>query len=123
LPDTMERKSRLVTLVYQVLGTLELPAVDASEGEMLVALATAFHRKAQITVEAELLDAARQAHQHLIVEATAWEPHQDQPVVVTLLAGQTPRLGPRALVNAAPWRRPKVALSRSGVLRPLSGSV
>ena len=62
---------------------------------MLVALATAFHRKAQITVEAEL-DAARQAraaraHQHLLVEATGWEPHQDQPVVVALLAGQAHR--------------------------------
>jgi hypothetical protein len=54
LPDTVERRSRLVTLVYQVLGTLELPEGDASEVEMLVALATAFHRKAQSAMEAKL---------------------------------------------------------------------
>jgi len=54
LPDTVERRSKLVTLVYQVLGTLELPEGDASEAEMLVALATAFHRKAQSAMEAEL---------------------------------------------------------------------
>jgi hypothetical protein len=54
LPDTVERTSRLVTLVYQVLGTLELPAVEASEGEVLAALASAFHRRAQVAVEAEL---------------------------------------------------------------------
>jgi hypothetical protein len=53
LPDTVERKSRLVTLVYQVLGTLELPSVDASEGEVLAVLAGAFHRQAVVAMEAE----------------------------------------------------------------------
>lgn len=53
LPDTIERKSRLVTLVYQVLGTLELPPLDASEGEVLAALASAFQRKALVAVETE----------------------------------------------------------------------
>jgi hypothetical protein len=49
-----ERQSRLVSLVYQVLGTIEPPALESSEGEVLAALASAFHRKAQTTVEAEL---------------------------------------------------------------------
>jgi hypothetical protein len=49
-----ERQSRLVSLVYQVLGTIEPPALETSEGEVLEALASAFHRKAQNTVEAEL---------------------------------------------------------------------
>jgi hypothetical protein len=53
LLDAVERKSRLVTLVYRVLGTLELPPVDALEGEVLVALASAFRRQALITMEAE----------------------------------------------------------------------
>jgi hypothetical protein len=48
-----ERQSRLVSLVYQVLGTIEPPALESSEGEVLEALASAFHRKAQTTVEAE----------------------------------------------------------------------
>jgi hypothetical protein len=37
-----------------VLGTIDLPPVDASEGEMLAALASAFHRKALVAVEAEV---------------------------------------------------------------------
>ena len=52
--DTVERKSRLVSLAYQVLGAMELPPLDASEGEVLTALASAFHRKALVAVEAEL---------------------------------------------------------------------
>jgi hypothetical protein len=51
--DAVERKSRLVTLVYRVLGTLELPSVDASEGEVLADLASAFQRQALVTIEAE----------------------------------------------------------------------
>jgi hypothetical protein len=51
--DTVERRSRLVTLAYQVLGTIDLPPIDASEGEVLAALATAFHRKALGAVETE----------------------------------------------------------------------
>jgi hypothetical protein len=51
LPDTLERKSRLVSVVYRVLATLELPPVDASEGEVLAALASAFHRTALVAVE------------------------------------------------------------------------
>jgi hypothetical protein len=51
LPDTVERKSRLVSLAYQVLGTMDLPPLDASEGEVLAALASAFHRKALVAVE------------------------------------------------------------------------
>jgi hypothetical protein len=55
LSDTLvERKSRLVSLVYRVLGTLELPPLEASEGEVLAALASAFHHRAQVAVEAEL---------------------------------------------------------------------
>ena len=55
MSDTfVERKSRLVSLVYRVLGTLELPPLEASEGEVLAALASAFHRRAQVAVEAEL---------------------------------------------------------------------
>jgi hypothetical protein len=50
----VERQSRLVSLVYRVLGTLELPSLEASEGEVLAALATAFYGKAQIAVKAEL---------------------------------------------------------------------
>jgi hypothetical protein len=57
LLDTVERKSRLVTLVYQVLGTVELPPVDALEGEVLAALAGAFHRQALAAMEAEALAA------------------------------------------------------------------
>jgi hypothetical protein len=53
LLDTVERQSRLVTLVYQVLGTLEPPPVDALEGEVLAALASAFHRQAVVAMEAE----------------------------------------------------------------------
>jgi hypothetical protein len=54
LPDTVERKSRLVSLVYQVLGAMDLPPLDASEGEVLVALASAFHSNALVAVEREL---------------------------------------------------------------------
>jgi hypothetical protein len=54
LSDTVERKSRLVSLAYQVLGTIDLPPLDASEGEVLAALASAFHHKALAAVEAEL---------------------------------------------------------------------
>lgn len=54
MPDTIERKSRLVSLVYDVLGTMDLPPLDASDGEVLAALASAFRRKALIAVEAEL---------------------------------------------------------------------
>jgi hypothetical protein len=54
LTNTVERRSRLVSLAYDVLGTIDLPPVDASEGEVLVALASAFHRKALVAVEAEL---------------------------------------------------------------------
>jgi hypothetical protein len=54
LPDTVERKSRLVSLAYQVLGTIDLPPLDASEGEVLAALASAFHQNALAAVEAEL---------------------------------------------------------------------
>jgi hypothetical protein len=53
LLDAVERRSRLVTLVYQVLGTVELPPVDASEGEVLAALAIAFHRQSSVALEAE----------------------------------------------------------------------
>jgi hypothetical protein len=51
--DIVERKSRLVTLVYRVLGTVELPPLDALEGEVLVLLASAFHRQALVTMEAK----------------------------------------------------------------------
>jgi hypothetical protein len=54
MPDTVERRSRLVALAYQVLGTIDLPPIDASEGEVLAALATAFHRKALGAAEAEM---------------------------------------------------------------------
>jgi hypothetical protein len=54
LPDTVERRSRLVSLAYQVLGTIDLPPLAASEGEVLAALASAFHRKALVAVEAEV---------------------------------------------------------------------
>jgi hypothetical protein len=54
LSDTLEQKSRLVSLVYRVLGTFELPPLEASEEEVLFALASAFHRKAQVAGEAEL---------------------------------------------------------------------
>ena len=54
MTDTVERRSRLVSLAYKVLGTIDLPPVDASEGEMLAALASAFHSKALVAVEAEL---------------------------------------------------------------------
>jgi hypothetical protein len=57
----VERQSRLVSLVYQVLGTLDLPSLGASEAEVLVALAHAFHHKAQITAKAERGQATRQA--------------------------------------------------------------
>jgi hypothetical protein len=50
----VERQSRLVSLIYRVLGTMELPALEASEREVLDTLASAFHRKAQATVEAVL---------------------------------------------------------------------
>lgn len=53
MPDTIERRSRLVTIAYQVLGTIDLPPTDASEGEVLAALATAFHRKAFGAMAAE----------------------------------------------------------------------
>lgn len=55
--DTVERQSRLVTLVYQVLRTLEPPPVDTLEGEVLAALASAFHRRAVVAMEAEALAA------------------------------------------------------------------
>jgi hypothetical protein len=54
LPDTVERKSRLVSLAYQVLGAMDLPPLDASDGEVLSALASAFHGKALVVVETEL---------------------------------------------------------------------
>ena len=54
MSDTIERKSRLVALAYEVLGTIDLPPSDASEGEVLAALASAFHRKAMVAMGAEL---------------------------------------------------------------------
>ena len=48
MSDTIERKSRLIALAYEVLGTIELPPLDASEGEVLAALASAFHSKALV---------------------------------------------------------------------------
>jgi hypothetical protein len=54
LQDTVERKSRLVSLAYEVLETIDLPPPNASESEVLAALASAFHRKALVAVEAEL---------------------------------------------------------------------
>jgi hypothetical protein len=54
LSDTVARKSRLVSLAYEVLGTIELPPLDASEGEVLAALASAFHRKALVAVDTAL---------------------------------------------------------------------
>jgi hypothetical protein len=53
LQDTVERRSRLVSLAYEVLGTIDLPPLDASEGEVLAALASAFHYKALVAVEAD----------------------------------------------------------------------
>ena len=53
MSDTIERKSRLIALAYEVLGTIDPPPLDASEGEVLTALASAFHSKAMVTVEAE----------------------------------------------------------------------
>lgn len=53
MSDTfVERQSRLVSLVYQVLGTMEPPPLETSEVEVLAALASAFHHKAQSIVEA-----------------------------------------------------------------------
>lgn len=46
LLDIVERKSRLVSLVYQVLGAMDLPPVDATDAEVLTALAIAFNYKA-----------------------------------------------------------------------------
>ena len=55
MSDTFaERQSRLVLLVYQVLGTIEPPALEASEREVLSALASAFQSKALVLVETEL---------------------------------------------------------------------
>jgi hypothetical protein len=54
LPDIVERKSRLVSLAYEVLGTIDPPLLDASEGEVLAALASAFHHKALVAAQAEL---------------------------------------------------------------------
>jgi hypothetical protein len=54
LSDTVARKSRLVALAYEVLGTIELPPLDASEGEVLAALASAFHSKALVAVDTGL---------------------------------------------------------------------
>ena len=50
MPDSLERRSRLVSLAYQVLGAIDLPPLDASEGEVLTALASAFHRNAMVAV-------------------------------------------------------------------------
>ena len=55
--DTVERQSRLVTIVYQVLRTLEPPPVDTLEGEVLASLASAFRRQAVVAMEAEALAA------------------------------------------------------------------
>jgi hypothetical protein len=54
LRDLVERRSRLVSLAYEVLETIDLPSPDASEREVLAALASAFHQKALIAAEAEL---------------------------------------------------------------------
>jgi hypothetical protein len=48
MQDTVERRSRLVSLAYEVLGTIDLPPLDASEGEVLAALASAFHCKSPL---------------------------------------------------------------------------
>ena len=54
MSDTIERKSRLIALAYEVLGTIELPPLDASEGEVLAALASAFHSKALVAEDTGL---------------------------------------------------------------------
>jgi hypothetical protein len=54
MSDTIERKSRLVALAYEVLGTIDPPPSDASDGEVLAALASAFHRRALVAVETNL---------------------------------------------------------------------
>lgn len=46
LSDAIERKSRLVSVAYEVLGNMDLPPLEASEGEMLAALVSAFQRRA-----------------------------------------------------------------------------
>jgi hypothetical protein len=79
-----ERQSRLVSLVYQVLGTIEPPALESSEGEVLAALASAFHRKAQTTVEAELDTPqgkpALPGQQHVFVERPVARPFNCRPL-------------------------------------------
>jgi hypothetical protein len=59
LQDVVERRSRLVLLTYEVLRTIDLPPLDASEGEVLAALASAFHRKARVAAEAAEQDRPR----------------------------------------------------------------
>jgi hypothetical protein len=43
--DDLERRSRLVSLVYPVIAALPLPMDGAADVEVYAALASAFHRK------------------------------------------------------------------------------
>ena len=52
--DLIERKSRLVSLTYQVLGTIEPPAKEVKDSEVLALLAGAFHRRAAEIANAEM---------------------------------------------------------------------
>jgi len=57
--DIIERKSRLVSLTYQVLGTIEPPAKGVKDSEVLAVLAGAFHRSAAEMANAEMLAPAK----------------------------------------------------------------
>ena len=46
MSNTFEDKSRLVTLAYAVLGTIQLTVAELSDAEIFFELSTAFQRKA-----------------------------------------------------------------------------
>jgi hypothetical protein len=60
LLGTLECKSRLVALIYEMVERLKPPPVDASEGKVRAALASAFHRKGLVAVGGRTGHAARQ---------------------------------------------------------------
>lgn len=52
MPDTLDRRSRLISLVYQVLSSFPHPTENTPDAEVYSQLGSAFYRKASEVAEA-----------------------------------------------------------------------
>jgi hypothetical protein len=106
LSDTVERKSRLVSLAYKVLGAMDLPPLDATEGEILSALASAFHVKALVVGRTERdaprIKPALPENKYSVFETRMWwsTPREETPSPVLTLSQRNHG------VQASSWNPP-----------------